>query len=122
MPALHINMRQIQLRNLPGMLDTPVHVVRIHSLGRQVSPNQIFDLRRCAIQIAATARESVTSYTEFPYDIGTTILVTDDDDDLHFCRDKPKALSNRKKHGVSFESATYVFDDPPRLERSIEAS
>jgi uncharacterized protein len=38
-------------------------------------------------------------------------------DDLRFCWDDGKAASNLDKHGVSFESATYVFDDPMRLEQ-----
>jgi uncharacterized protein len=46
------------------------------------------------------------------------IVVTDDDDDLQFCWDDDKAVSNVEKHGVSFQSATYVFDDPMRLERA----
>ena len=40
-----------------------------------------------------------------------------DDDGLQFCRDDGKATSNLEKHAVSFEAATYVFDDPMRLER-----
>ena len=39
------------------------------------------------------------------------------DDDLQFCWDDRKAKSNLRKHGVSFEAATYVFDDPMRLEQ-----
>ena len=39
------------------------------------------------------------------------------DDELHFCWDDAKAASNLEKHGVSFESATYVFDDSMRLEQ-----
>lgn len=38
-------------------------------------------------------------------------------DDLHFCWDDGKAASNLRRHGISFEAATYVFDDPMRLER-----
>jgi uncharacterized DUF497 family protein len=38
-------------------------------------------------------------------------------DELHFCWDDDKAASNVDKHGVSFESAAYVFDDPVRLEQ-----
>jgi uncharacterized protein len=38
------------------------------------------------------------------------------DDELRFCWDDSKAASNVEKHGVSFETATYVFDDPMRLE------
>jgi uncharacterized DUF497 family protein len=38
-------------------------------------------------------------------------------DELHFCWDDGKAASNLEKHGVSFEAATYVFDDPMRLEQ-----
>ena len=45
-------------------------------------------------------------------------MVTDDDDDLQFCWDNDKAASNVEKHGVSFELATFVFDDPMRLERA----
>jgi uncharacterized DUF497 family protein len=40
-----------------------------------------------------------------------------DDDGLQFCWDDSKAESNLQKHDVSFEAATYVFDDPMRLER-----
>lgn len=43
--------------------------------------------------------------------------MTTGDDDLQFCWDDAKAASNIEKHGVSFESATYVFDDPMRLEQ-----
>lgn len=39
------------------------------------------------------------------------------DDELHFGWDDGKAASNLEKHGVSFEAATYVFDDPMRLEQ-----
>jgi uncharacterized DUF497 family protein len=39
------------------------------------------------------------------------------DDELHFCWDESKAESNLEKHGVSFEAATFVFDDPMRLEQ-----
>jgi hypothetical protein len=39
------------------------------------------------------------------------------DDELHFCWDEAKAESNLEKHGVTFEAATFVFDDPRRLER-----
>jgi uncharacterized DUF497 family protein len=42
----------------------------------------------------------------------------DDNDDLQFCWDDSKAASNLEKHGVSFESATYVFDDAMRFERA----
>ena len=45
-----------------------------------------------------------------------------EDDDLQFCWDDDKAASNVEKHGLSFESATYVFDDPKRLERLDEFS
>jgi uncharacterized protein len=45
-------------------------------------------------------------------------VVTDDDDDLQFCWGDSKATSNLEKHGVAFELATYVFDDPMRLERA----
>ena len=38
-------------------------------------------------------------------------------DELHFCWDDGKAASNLDKHGVTFEAATCVFDDPMRLER-----
>ena len=41
----------------------------------------------------------------------------DGDDELHFCWDDSKAASNLEKHGVSFEAATYVFDDQMRLEQ-----
>ena len=41
-----------------------------------------------------------------------------DDDGLQFCWDDSKAASNIEKHGVSFELATHVFDDPMRLERA----
>jgi len=40
-----------------------------------------------------------------------------------FSWDQAKNRSNQKKHGVSFEAATLVFDDPfhlSRLERVIE--
>jgi uncharacterized DUF497 family protein len=40
-----------------------------------------------------------------------------DDEDLQFCWDDSKAASNLEKHDVSFEAATYVFDDPMRLEQ-----
>jgi hypothetical protein len=50
--------------------------------------------------------------TGFPYDMGATV----DDDELHFCWDDGKAAANLEKHGVSFETATYVFDDRMRLE------
>ncbi len=39
-----------------------------------------------------------------------------DASELHFCWDDSKAASNLKKHHVSFEAATYVFDDPMRHE------
>ena len=39
------------------------------------------------------------------------------DDELHFCWDEAKAESNLEKHGVSFEAASFVFDDPLRLEQ-----
>jgi len=45
-----------------------------------------------------------------------------EDDDLQFCWDDDKAASNVEKHGVSFESATYIFDDPKRLEQLDEFS
>jgi uncharacterized DUF497 family protein len=38
-------------------------------------------------------------------------------DELLFCWDDDKAALNVDKHGVSFESATYVFDDSMRLEQ-----
>lgn len=38
-------------------------------------------------------------------------------DNLQFSWDARKAASNLKKHGVSFEAASYVFDDPRRLEQ-----
>jgi uncharacterized DUF497 family protein len=40
-----------------------------------------------------------------------------------FSWDPAKNRSNQKKHGVSFEAATFVFDDPfqiSRLERIVE--
>jgi uncharacterized protein len=40
-----------------------------------------------------------------------------------FSWDPAKVRSNQKKHGVSFEAATFVFDDPfqiSRLERIVE--
>jgi uncharacterized DUF497 family protein len=40
-----------------------------------------------------------------------------DEDELRFCWDDSKAASNLEKHDVSFEAATYVFDDPMKLER-----
>ncbi|MFL6600459.1 MAG: BrnT family toxin [Steroidobacteraceae bacterium] len=40
-----------------------------------------------------------------------------DDDGLQFCWDDTKAAANLEKHDVSFEAATYVFDDPMRLEQ-----
>jgi len=39
------------------------------------------------------------------------------DDELRFCWDHDKAVLNLEKHGVSFAAATYVFDDPVRLEQ-----
>ena len=41
-----------------------------------------------------------------------------DGDELRFCWDSRKAASNLEKHKVSFELATFVFDDPMRLERT----
>lgn len=41
-----------------------------------------------------------------------------DDETLQFCWDDSKAASNLTKHGVSFELATFAFDDPMRLERT----
>jgi uncharacterized DUF497 family protein len=38
------------------------------------------------------------------------------DDELHFCWDEDKAAINLEKHGVSLEAASFVFDDPMRLE------
>ena len=38
------------------------------------------------------------------------------DDELAFEWDADKAKANRRKHGISFEAATFVFDDPYRLE------
>jgi uncharacterized protein len=49
--------------------------------------------------------------------VGDAIVVTDDDD-LQFCWDNGKAASNVEKHGVSFELATFVFDDPMIVERA----
>lgn len=43
--------------------------------------------------------------------------MSDDDGELSFCWDDSKAASNLEKHGLSFETATYVFDDPMRLEQ-----
>lgn len=40
----------------------------------------------------------------------------DDADDLHFEWDDAKAASNLARHGVAFEAAAAVFDDPARLE------
>ncbi len=40
-----------------------------------------------------------------------------DGDELRFCWDERKAASNLEKHKVSFELATFVFDDSRRLER-----
>ena len=40
----------------------------------------------------------------------------EDGDDLHFIWDPVKAAANLEKHGVSFEIATFVFDDALRLE------
>ena len=42
--------------------------------------------------------------------------VTDEQYEVHFCWDDGKAASNIEKHGVSFETATYIFDDPMRLD------
>jgi len=36
---------------------------------------------------------------------------------LQFCWDDGKAAANLEKHSVSFEAATYVLDDPMRLEQ-----
>jgi hypothetical protein len=38
------------------------------------------------------------------------------EDELHFCWDDRKAAANVEKHGVCFQTATYVFDDQMRLE------
>ncbi len=40
------------------------------------------------------------------------------DNELHFSWDPDKAARNVASHGVSFESATFVFDDPNRLENN----
>lgn len=40
----------------------------------------------------------------------------DEEDELHFCWDAAKADANLAKHGVTFEAATYVFDDSDRLD------
>ncbi len=40
----------------------------------------------------------------------------DDAEDLHFEWDDAKAASNLATHGVAFEAAAAVFDDPARLE------
>lgn len=45
-------------------------------------------------------------------------MVIPDDDELQFCWDPAKAAVNLAKHGVSFEAATFVFDDPLRLEEA----
>jgi uncharacterized DUF497 family protein len=42
----------------------------------------------------------------------------DDNDELRFCWDKRKAARNIERHGVSFERATYVFDDPMKIEQA----
>jgi uncharacterized DUF497 family protein len=42
--------------------------------------------------------------------------VSTGDEDLQFCWDDAKARANLEKHGVSFEDATFAFDDPKRLE------
>jgi len=47
-----------------------------------------------------------------PYGNGAIVA----DDELHFCWDDGKAAANLEKHGVSFETATSVFDDQMRLE------
>lgn len=39
-----------------------------------------------------------------------------DADDLHFEWDDAKAAGNFVKHGVAFEAAAAIFDDPNRLE------
>ncbi len=39
-----------------------------------------------------------------------------DGDELRFCWDDRKAALNLEKHGVSFELATFAFDDPMGLE------
>jgi len=41
-----------------------------------------------------------------------------DDDDIDFEWSLRKADSNFAKHGVKFEDATYVFDDPFRLDET----
>ncbi len=35
---------------------------------------------------------------------------------MKFDRDPPKNAANIRRHGVDFEDARYVFDDPSRLE------
>lgn len=45
-----------------------------------------------------------------------------DDEDLQFSWDPAKASSNLAKHGIAFPDATYVFDDPARLEESDDFS
>ena len=37
-------------------------------------------------------------------------------EDLDFTWDEAKAASNLRKHGVSFPTATFVFDDPFRMD------
>lgn len=44
--------------------------------------------------------------------------MSESDEELQFCWDENKASSNLDKHGVSFETATYVFDDPMRLDEN----
>jgi len=49
-------------------------------------------------------------HTEIPY--GAAVI----SDERNFEWADAKAASNLKKHGVSFEAATAVFEDPDRLE------
>ena len=58
------------------------------------------------------ARRFLALYTEIPYDQ----QVQDDELDLRFSWDPNKAAENLRKHGISFEEGTYVFDDPHILE------
>jgi uncharacterized DUF497 family protein len=44
--------------------------------------------------------------------------VHSNEEDVHFCWNEEKAAANLEKHGVSFEAASYVFDDPMQLDRA----
>jgi hypothetical protein len=50
------------------------------------------------------ASASITCYTRFPYS-----------DELRFEWDERKNLNNQWKHGISFETAVLIFEDPNRL-------